>query len=201
MKKIIRLLLLLPVLFACSSTAPVNTALPSDSGATDADYMVRPGDVLQVTVWKEEQLDREIIVLPDGTISFPLIGSFPVQDMTTEQVQSSIKEKLKKFIPDASVAVLVKAPLGHTVNVTGQVAKPGEIVMSHRLTVMQAISQAGGLTPYASENRIIILRHQNGKEVSIPFPYDDVSSGEHLDKDVALDPGDVVVVPTATLFR
>jgi len=168
--------------------------------AEDKSYTIRAGDVLQVTVWKEDGLDREIIVLPDGTIDFPLIGSLNVQGQSTSAAQALIAEKLKKFIPDASVIVVVKAALGHTVSVIGQVAKPGEIVMGHWLTVMQALSQAGGLTPYASESNIIILRRENDKEISIPFPYDDVIRGRHLDKDLALNPGDVVVVPTASLF-
>ena len=88
---------------------------------------------------------------------------------TPSTVQSELKEQLKKFIPDASVTVIVKAALGHTVNVIGQVNKPGEIMMGHRLTVMQALSQAGGLTPYASEGSIIILHHENGKETSSSF--------------------------------
>lgn len=163
-------------------------------------YTVRPGDVLQVTVWKEDGLDREVLVLPDGTIDFPLIGSMSAKDQTTSALQATIKDKLRRFIPDAAVTVVVKAALGHTVSVIGQVAKPGEIVMGHRLTVMQALSQAGGLTPYASESKILILRHENGKETSLPFPYDDVIKGKELDKDLVLEPGDVVVVPTAGLF-
>jgi polysaccharide export outer membrane protein len=168
--------------------------------ADEPPYTIAAGDVLQVTVWKEESLDREVVVLPDGAINFPLIGMVNAQDQTPEQVQQNIKEKLKRFIPDASVSVVVKADLGHTVSVIGQVTKPGEFVMGHHLTVMQALSQAGGLTPYAREGRIIILRHVDDKEISIPFPYSDVVEGDELDKDVYLKPGDVVVVPTAGLF-
>jgi polysaccharide export outer membrane protein len=120
--------------------------------------------------------------------------------MTPNDVQAAIKEKLKNLIPDASVTVLVKAPLGHTISVIGQVAKPGEYVMGHRLTVMQALSQAGGLTPFASEGSIIIVHHEDGKETSTPFPYKDIINGENLDKDITLKPGDVVIVPTAGLF-
>jgi polysaccharide export outer membrane protein len=156
--------------------------------------------VLQITVWKEADMDREVLVLPDGTVSFPLIGSFRAEGQTPAQVQSLIRQKLQSLIPDASVTVLVKAALGHSVSVIGQVAKPGELVMSHQLTVMQALSQAGGLTPFASEGGIIILRRVSGKETSIPFPYDEVVRGRSLDRNIALLPGDVVVVPTASLF-
>lgn len=190
MKKALKfLMLILPCLISASYAF-----------ASDETYTITAGDVLQVTVWKEESLDREIVVLPDGDITFPLIGTLNVQDKTPEQVEKDIKEKLKSFIPDASVAVVVKADLGHTVSVIGQVTKPGELVMGHHLSVMQALSQAGGLTPYASENHIIILRRSGGKETSIPFPYDDISSGNKLDADIILKPGDVVVVPTGGLF-
>ena len=120
---------------------------------------------------------------------------------TPEELQANIKDKLQKLIPDASVTVAVKAALGHTVSVIGQVAKPGEILMGRGLTVMQALSQAGGLTPYASESGIRILHHDaNGKETSKRFPYSSIIEGDDLDKDIVLSPGDVVVVPTAGLL-
>ncbi len=170
------------------------------SHAKETPYTIIAGDVLQVTVWKEEGLDREVLVLPNGDITFPLIGTIMVQGMTPDELQDVIKEKLSSLIPDASVTVSVKAALGHTVNVIGQVQKPGEILINRRLTVLQALSQAGGLTPYASESGIIVVRHKNGKEKSISVPYDDIASGNNLDKDIFLEPGDVVVVPTAGLF-
>lgn len=192
MKRLAKLLLILPISLIFSQHVI----------AANSDYTIHPGDVLQVTVWKEESLDREVLILPDGTLTFPLIGSFSTNGMTVTEVQQEIEKKLESLIPDASVAVLVKAPLGHSVNVIGQVAKSGELVMGRRLTVMQALSQAGGLTPYASEDNIIILRRdKNNKETSINFPYDDVIEGQNLDKDITLMPGDVVVVPTASLFR
>lgn len=192
MKKIVKLILAFPIIL---------TLLGSSVEAADDSYTIRPGDVLQITVWKEDSLDKEVLVLPDGTVTFPLIGSFSVQGMTPATAEKVIKKKLEEIIPDASVAVLIKAPLGHSVNVIGQVVKSGEIMMGRNLTVMQALSQAGGLTPYADEDDIIVLRRdKNNKQTSIPFPYDDVVSGNKLDKDITLQSGDVVVVPTASLF-
>lgn len=176
------------------------TAAPAHAPHNDAEYKIIPGDVLQITVWKEEELNQEVLVLNDGTINFPLIGTIEAQGKTTGELQDTIKAKLSNLIPDASVTVAVKAALGHTVSVIGQVTKPGELVMGHDLTVMQALSQAGGLTPYADDGRIIILRREHGQESSIPFPYDDVIHGDELDKDIVLRPGDVVVVPTAGLL-
>jgi len=170
------------------------------ASALEADYTLNPGDVLQVTVWKEDGLDREVLVLPDGSISFPLVGTMSARGRTATQIQGEITDRLKKYIPDASVAVSVKAALGNVVDVIGQVNKPGELTLGHRITVMQALSMAGGLTPYASEERIIIIRQSDGKETSIQFPYDDVTRGKSLDKDIVLNPGDVIVVPSAGLF-
>jgi polysaccharide export outer membrane protein len=197
------LLVLLLAFFALMHSVSAHAGSPAPSPSAtggEAPYTISAGDVLQITVWKEDSLDREILVLPDGSISFPLIGSLNVEGQTPMEVQVTIKEKLRPFIPDASVAVVVKADLGHTVSVIGQVTRPGEIMMGHRLTVMEALSQAGGLTPFADEGKIIILRHENGKETSIPFPYGDVIQGEKLDQDISLAPGDVVVVPTAGLL-
>ncbi len=191
MKNVLKFLVLLSVLLSPSFPA---------TAAEKSDYTICAGDVLQVTVWKEEGLDREVLVLPDGTMTFPLIGTFKVEGMTPSDVQSTVKDKLRGLIPDASVTVSIKAPLGHTVSVLGQVAKPGEIVMARRMTVTQALSQAGGLTPFASESSIIVLHHGSEGETSTPVPYKDIIRGENLDKDIVLKPGDVVMVPTSNLF-
>jgi polysaccharide export outer membrane protein len=161
---------------------------PLAAAAVESDYVLNPGDVLQVTVWKEEGMDREVLVLPDGSVSFPLAGTLQARGKTPAQLH------------DASVSVSVKAALGNVVDVIGQVNKPGELVVGHRITVMQALSMAGGLTPYASEGKILILRVVDGKETAIPFPFDDVKRGQSLDKDIVLNPGDVVMVPSAGLF-
>jgi polysaccharide export outer membrane protein len=190
LKHILKLILLSAIL--CAPLYPARAA--------DTEYTIIAGDVLQITVWKEDQLNQEVLVLADGTINFPLIGSIPAQGNTPAELEVTIKDKLQKLIPDAAVTVAVKAALGHTVSVVGQVAKPGELVMGHDMTVMQALSQAGGLTPYASEGNIIILHRVGGKETSIPFPYHHIVNGEDLDQDIVLSPGDVVVVPTAGLF-
>ena len=168
--------------------------------AAEDGFKIRPGDVLQVTVWKEEGLDQELVVLPDGTVTFPLAGTVSLQGLTPAEAQARVKEQLASVVPDASVSVIVKSPLGHTISVMGQVAKPGDFVIGRQMTVMQALSQAGGLTPYASEGGIVVLRNSDGKKQSIPYPYDDITEGKHLERDLDLVPGDVVFVPTAGLF-
>lgn len=168
--------------------------------AQEAGFRIRPGDVLQITVWKEDGLDRETLVLPDGSITFPLVGTMRAYGLSLPELQEQITTKLQSAIPDASVTVSVKSPMGHTISVLGQVAKPGEMMIGRALSVMQALSQSGGLTPYASESGILIIRSENGKKRSIPFPYDDIARGKNLDKDINLRPGDVVFVPTAGLL-
>jgi polysaccharide export outer membrane protein len=168
--------------------------------ATDTPYSLTAGDVLQITVWKEDGMDREVVVLPDDTISFPLVGTLTVRNKSTEDVRKEIVARLTPYVRDAVVTVAVKSPLGNAFNVIGQVNKPGELVVGRRTTVMQALSMAGGVTPYASHSAIIILRRSEAGEIAIPFPYDEVIRGRSLEHDIVLTPGDVVVVPAASLF-
>lgn len=170
-------------------------------GAEAKEFVILPGDVLQITVWNEEGMDREVLVLPDGSITFPLVGTIVVAGMTPLIAQSEFQYNLETMIPDASVTVAVKAPLGHKVSVIGQVQKPGDIVLSSSTNAMQAISQAGGFTPYADEGDIVVIRTKDdGKKQSIPYPYDDLINGDASDKDFELEPGDVILVPTDGLF-
>jgi polysaccharide export outer membrane protein len=190
-------------LFGLLVASTVLTAMaPVVALAVDANYKLNPGDVLQITVWKEEGLDRETLVLPDGTVAFPLVGTLHAAGKTVSQLQDDIKNGLEKAIPDAPVTVVVKDALGNVVDVIGQVTKPGEFVAGHPLTVMQALSMAGGLTPYASEKSISIVRHNpDGKDEHIEFPYyEDILDGKNLDKDIVLHPGDVILVPASSLF-
>lgn len=191
---------LFALLILSSIALPLSASSAHAEGAGTDDFVIRAGDILQITVWKEDGLDREVLILPDGTLTFPLIGTVEAQGLTPSKLQETIKEKLATLVPDASVTVAVKSPQGHTVSVMGQVAKPGDIIVGRDMTVMQALSQAGGLTPYASESGIKVLRTENGKKISLDYPYDDIADGDHLDKDFNLKPGDVIVVPTAGLF-
>ncbi len=195
----LRPILFLAMTFAWAMAAAASEA-PSPASAVNASYAIRPGDLVQITVWKEEEMDRELLVLPDGTVDFPLVGSLPIGGLTPAKAQDVIKAKLKDMIPAASVTVVVREPRGNSVSVLGQVTRPGDIIMTRSLSVMQALSQAGGLTTYADDNDIVILRKVDGKEVSIPFDYSDVSAGQQLETNIALEPGDVIVVPSASLF-
>ena len=183
------------------AVAETEKPAPSASAATaNPAYMLRPGDMLHISVWKEDELDRQVLVLPDGSIDFPLIGSVQAAGNSPAALKDLITQKLKPFVPAAAVTVVVNETRGNTVSIMGQVTKPGDIVMGSNLTIMQALSQAGGLTPYADGDDIVILRKTDGKETSIEFDYGDVSRGRHLETNITLEPGDVVVVPTASLF-
>lgn len=178
------------------ATAPTDGAAPADGTA----YVLSPGDVVFVSVWREEQLQRELVVLPDGTISFPLAGRVEVARKTTEEVEQILAMRLKKYIPDAAVSVSVVAASGYRVYVVGAVNKPGEFQVPRRITVMQALSLAGGLTPFAGEDSIRIIRRDHDRTIAIPFAYSDVKRGRNIETDIELKSGDTVVVAGESLF-
>lgn len=163
--------------------------------AENAPYRIQPGDLLVVSVWKETDLQGEVLVRPDGGLSFPLAGEHMAAGHTVEELRQAIDAKLRKYIPDPVVTVSVKGIGGNRVYVVGKVNRPGEFPFSRPLDVMQSLSLAGGATPFAAINDIVILRRQNGKQVSIPFRYEDVARGKRLDQNILLESGDTVVVP------
>lgn len=160
-----------------------------------AGYQIGPEDTLGISVWREDTLQREVIVRPDGMISFPLAGDVMAAGNTAEEVAKEIKKRLAKYMPDPVVSVSVNKVAGYKIYVLGEVAKPGEFTVGRYVDVLQALTLAGGLTPYASENRIKILRRENGKEVVLPFRYSAARSGDGLEQNIMLRSGDVVVVP------
>jgi polysaccharide export outer membrane protein len=165
--------------------------------ATD-NYTLRQGDRLQVSVWKEEALNREVRVLPDGSISFPLVGRLQVAGNTTSDVERKIREGLKTYIPEAVVSVAVVATEGHTVYVLGKVLKPGAVALtSANTTVLQVLSQAGGLDRFANADAIVVLRGAapDAQPQTLRVRYRDLLKGEALDSNVVMRPGDTVMVP------
>lgn len=159
-------------------------------------YKLNAGDILLVSVWKEEELTREVLVRPDGGISFPLVGEVMAAGRTTAEVQEAIVGKLSEFVPEAVVTVAVLSVNGNKIYVLGKVARPGEYVVTKTLDVMQALAVAGGLTSFAAENKIRILRRTaNGSQDAIPFRYGAVKEGNQLESNIMLQSGDVIVVP------
>lgn len=163
--------------------------------AEEVSYHVQPGDVLQISVWKETDLQAEVLVRPDGGISFPLAGDVHVEGMSIAQLTQALTERIQKYIPDPVVTVATKSIGGNHVYVVGKVNRPGDYPFSRPIDVMQALSMAGGATPFASLSDIRILRRDNGKQVSIRFNYNKVEDGRALDSNIELRSGDTVVVP------
>ncbi|MCR4347296.1 MAG: polysaccharide biosynthesis/export family protein [Sulfuricaulis sp.] len=175
-----------------TGTTPVNeekVAAPRDV------YIIQPGDILAISVWKEKDLQGEFAVRPDGGINFPLAGDIVVAGKTIEQIQVDIAAKLIKYVPDSVVTASVKQSQGNKIYVVGKVNKPGEFVSNRTIDVMQALSMAGGPNPYASVNKIKIIRRVNGEQKIFYFKYSRVEKGEDLEQNIILQGGDIVVVP------
>ena len=172
------------------------TLAGAGSGQTLPDYKVHPGDKVMLGVYDDPKLlPQEITVAPDGKISFPLVGVLIVGGKTVEQIRTEIETRLKKYISDPVATVVVTDVKGNVVYVIGQVTKPGSITMNPTINVLQALSMAGGATPYAKLDNIIVIRSSGGVQRVLPFRYGAVSAGRDLQQNIDLESGDVVVVP------
>jgi polysaccharide export outer membrane protein len=171
------------------------TPAASAQEARSADYQLHAGDSITVSVWKEVDLQRRLIIRPDGRFSFPLAGEVQAAGRTADQVRVEIENKLKGFIPEAVVTVIVEDVSGNRVYVIGQVTKPGVYIMNPSLNVLQALSLAGGGTPFAKLDEISVVRGTGASQKSLPFNYNRVVSGKQLQENITLQSGDVVVVP------
>ena len=175
--------------------------VPFAAKANNYEYTILPGDVLQISVWKEEGMDQEIVILPSGAFTFPLIGTLNAKDKTPAALQEEILLRLRPFIQEAAVTVTVKAPLGHKASVIGEVMTPGDVLLSSETSITQAISQSGGFTPYADQGDILVIRkNASGIKEKIEFSFSRFAKGRNLEDDISLKPGDVVVVPASGLL-
>jgi len=168
-------------------------------------YRINGGDTLHISVYGEKDLDRDVVVEPEGGIAFPLVGNFNARGLSLQELQHKVAEALRSGnmlpnVTDAEVTVSLVRSTGNSFSVIGQVKQPGTFVTDTQVDVMQALSLAGGLTPFASKGRILVLRRDsNGQQKKIPFDYSAVEDGEKLDSNVLLRGGDVVIVPQAGL--
>jgi len=158
-------------------------------------YLLQPGDVLTVSVWKETDLTGDLLVRPDGGITEPLAGEIEAAGHTVDEVRAAIEQRLRKYISSPAVTVNVKQTLGNQIFVIGKVNKPGQYLINRPVDVVQALSLAGGMTPFASVADILILRRHGEQQTEIPFRYNDVERGRHLQQNIVLQSGDTVVVP------
>lgn len=177
----------------------VSAIAETDAGATNestpASYQIGPGDVLNISVWKEEGMQLEVLVRPDGGITFPLAGEIQAGGLTTKALSETLVKKLKRYIPHPNVTVSVLRSESNKIYVIGKVNRPGEFTATGYLDVLQALTMAGGLTPFADTDDIKIIRRTDTGTLMKKFDYDEVISGERLDMNIILKAGDTVVVP------
>lgn len=160
-----------------------------------APYQIGPEDLLKVSVWKEPELQREVLVRPDGGISFPLAGHIQAAGKTLEAVQKELTERIRRYIPEAVVTVSLAELAGYRIYVIGKVNSPGQFIVGRYVDVLQALALAGGLSTYASEDDIKIMRRRGGQQKVMAFNYAEIKNGDGLERNVVLQSGDVVVVP------
>lgn len=167
----------------------------ADPSGVAEGYKLQPGDMLQVVVWKETDLQSEVLIRPDGGISFALAGDMQAAGRTTDELRQELETRVRKLVPGAVVTVSVKAANGNRVFVIGKVNKPGDFALNRPIDVMQAISLAGGITPFASADRIRVLHREGANQNSIRFRYSEVAKGRNLAQNILLQSGDTVIVP------
>ncbi len=178
--------------FAASATT---ITAPLSSSPTDAEYAIGPEDVLQISVWKEADISSTVPVRPDGKISLPLLNDVQAAGLTPVQLAAVITQRLKQFIAEPHVTVIVTAMNSRKAYVMGQVARQGAVPLISNLTVLQALSAAGGPVQFANTKKIYILRSEGGKQKILPFNYAAVIKGKNPEQNINLQPGDTIVVP------
>ena len=158
-------------------------------------YLIGPGDILSISVWKDEALTQRLPVLPDGTLHFPLVGKLKAGGKTTDEFKHEIETKITRYVPDPVLSVSVTEVNSMVFYVIGRVNSPGRQLFNANVTALQALAMAGGPNPFAKRNKIKIFREENNQTLIFDFPYDDISKGERLDYNILLKRGDVMVVP------
>lgn len=213
MKKLIYVATLLSILLAVTGLwsqaseakpAPVRAKAEEASNAkaseevqpsnVPADYVIGADDTLHISVWKEPDLTETLPVRPDGKISMPLLNDIAAAGLTPLQLRDEITERLKKYVSDPRVTVVVTGMNSRRVFATGEVLHTGPMTLLPQMTVLQALAQAG-FTQFANPKAIYLLRNENGKQVKLPFNYKDVVKGSHPEQNIELKPGDTIVVP------
>jgi polysaccharide export outer membrane protein len=168
-------------------------AASATTKSADPNYVIGPQDVLDISVWKEDQLTKTVPVRPDGKISMPLLNDVQAAGLTPTQLAGQITESLKKFVTDPQVTIIVREINSQRVYMLGEVARAGAYPLLPNMTVLQALSSAGGFTQFANVKKIYVLRVENGKQQKFPFNYKHAL--ESPDENILLKAGDTIVVP------
>ena len=166
--------------------------------ATETDdnyYKIGKGDILEIIAWKEEDFTREVFVRIDGKITFPLLDDIHADGRTTMEVKKEIETKLKEFIEDPIVTIILKSPMSQKFYILGEVLKTGEYQLIKKLTILQAFALAGGFTEWASKKEIILLRNENGIDKLIRVNYKNIIKGKDLSQNVNIKVNDTIIVP------
>lgn len=182
------------LLIVCLFLSPLALAAEGAAGQPP-NYRISPEDLLDISVWKEPDLQREVIVRPDGGVSFPLVGDIRAAGKTPEQLEAEIAEEIQAYVPGAVVTVSILEIRGLRIYVSGNVEDPGQYTVGRYVDVVQAITLAGGLTPFANAGDIRIIRREGGSETIFKFDYREVQRGRNLEQNIMLQPDDVVMVP------
>jgi polysaccharide export outer membrane protein len=180
---------------SAQSGAAAFRAAPNSEGPTSGGYLLQPGDILQVSVWKETELTNEVLIRPDGGLSYALAGDMQAAGHTVAELTRMLETRIRKFEPDAVVTISIKSAAGNRVYVIGKVNHPGDFPLNRPTDVVQALSLAGGATPFADTNGIRILRRDGDHQRAIAFRYHDIERGRKLNQNILLQSGDTVVVP------
>jgi polysaccharide export outer membrane protein len=188
-------IVLLATLASIEMTGAWAQASNANAAAAAAAYTLQPGDEIEVSVYGEMELQRKMLIRPDGKFSFPLAGEVAAMNRSVADVQAELTTKIRPLIPEAVVTVSVTGLEGNRAYVIGQVVKPGTVPLNPRINVLQALSLAGGGTPFAALNDIIILRGTGREQKVLRFAYDDIKRGRNLEQNIQLENGDVVLVP------
>ncbi len=176
-------------------TADVPKPAFSEGIKGEDEFIIGPEDDLEIMVWKSPELTRRLLVRPDGKISFPFIGDVQAAGLTTTKLKEAITIRLKEYIAEPEVSVNVMVVNSYYFYMMGEIGKPGKYPLRGRVTLLQAITLAGGFTPFASKNRISIFRKEGQTEKKIPIRFDDIIYGENTEKNIILHSGDTIVVP------
>lgn len=184
------------ILFAAFSILLIGTTMNLSIAADrSVIYQLRQGDSILISVWREDTLQRQVIVLPDGSVTFPLIGRVEVVGLGTPEVEHLLTTKLKEYFPEPIVTVVIVGIDGNRAYVTGKVIRPGPLILTGPITVLQAISLVGGFDKFADENDIKVIRTISDSQEVIRVNYKDIISGRNMSTNIFLKAGDTLVVP------
>ena len=170
-------------------------AAEKEAGQQGKDYTIAAGDILDISIWKNEDLTKVLAVLPDGKIHFPLIGELTAEGKTVKQLKKELETRISRFVPDPVLSVVVQQVNSMQIYVVGKVNNPGRFVLNTNINVLQGLALAGGVNPFAEKNNIKIFREQDGNTKIFEFKYDYVSKGKNLGQNILLKRGDIIVVP------